>query len=127
MKIKVNPETDASGFGYVEPGQYALRVVSCEQKQGTKAPYLKWECELVDPNVPTTTGKGKPGHIFVNTTLSQEGNAQFQLRRMCEALGLTWDDFDTEEVVGLELEVVLGTREYEGTITNEVKKFIAKA
>ena len=127
MRIQVNPETDSSGFGYVEPGQYTLRVVSCVQKPGTKAPYLNWACELVDPNVPTVTGKGKPGHIFVITTLSQENNAQFQLKRMSEALGLPWDDFDTDEVAGLEFEAILGTREYEGTITNEVKKFIAKA
>ena len=127
MRIQVNPETDSSGFGYVEPGQYTLRVVSCVQKDGPKAPYLNWACELIDPNVPTVTGKGKPGHIFVITSLNQENNAQFQLRRMSEALGLPWEDFDTDEVAGLEFEAILGTHEHNDTITNEVKKFIAKA
>ena len=127
MRINVNPNTDAAGFGYAAPGQYTMRVVKCEVKEGTKAPYLKWEFEFVDPNVQTTTGKGKPGHVFENTTLSQEGNAQFQLRRLCDALGLPWEDFDTEDVVGMEFDAVLGTKEYEGTISNEVKKFVSRS
>ena len=74
MRINVNPETESSGFGYVEAGQYQLRVVACEQVQGKNFPYLKWELEIVD-EVPTVSGKGKPGHVFENTTLKED--AQF--------------------------------------------------
>ena len=77
MRISVNPDTEASsGFGYVEPGQYRVRVVKVEQVAGKKAPYLKWEFELVDVNVKAVgSTPEKPiqvGHVFENTTLSTE-------------------------------------------------------
>lgn len=124
MKITVNPNTDASGFGHVEAGQYRLRVVECTQQPGQNYPYLKWEFELVDPNVKATKEGSKPGHIFENTTLKSEGNAQFRLRQVCDALGLEWGDFDTEDVKGMEFEAELGIKEYQGTLSNEVSKFI---
>lgn len=122
MKITVNPNTEASGFGYVEAGQYRLRVVKVGQAEGPIAPYLKWEMEFTDPNIPTTTGKGKPGHIFENTTLKDE--AQFRLRQLSDALGLEWGTLDTDEVVGMELDAFLKVDEYQGAFSNKIAKFI---
>lgn len=124
MRITVDPNTDSSGFGYAEAGQYRLRVVECEQKEGTNYPYVKWELEFVDANVKATDGKSKVGHVFENTTLKSGENAQFGLKRVCDALGIEWGDFDTEEVKGLELDAHLGVKEYEGNFSNTVKKFI---
>ena len=85
MRITVDPNTDASGFGYAEAGQYRLRVIECTHKEGKNYPYLKWEIEFADANVATTDGKGKPGHIFENTTLKSGENAQFRLKQIGRA------------------------------------------
>lgn len=127
MRINVDPNTEAGGFGYVEAGRYRIRVLKVEQKEGKNYPYLKWEFELADPNIPTTDGKGKPGHIFENTTLKSGDNAQFRLKQVCDALGQEWGEFDTDALIGMELDADLGIHEYQGVFSNDVKKFVAVA
>ena len=127
MRIIVDPNTEVTGFDYVENGLYTLRVVNVEQKQkaGGEFPYLHWEFEIADPNIKGVKGK-QAGHIFKNTTLKPGSNSQFRLRQLCNALGLTWGDFDTEDVKGLECDGYLKVREYNGDFSNEVDKFISK-
>lgn len=125
MKITVDPNTDASGFGHVEAGEYTLRIVSVEHKEGQKAPYLAWKCELADPNIQGVDGK-KPGSIFENTTLKSGDNSQFRLRQLCDALGVPWGDFDTEDCIGVEFQAQLAIKEYNGALSNEIKQFIPK-
>lgn len=125
MKVTVNPNQEASeDFGYVEAGEYELRIVKCEQvqKPGSPYPYLKWNLEFVDANIPTVEPGKKLGSIFENTTLKPD--AQFRLRDLCEALGLTWGDFDTDECIGMELRAKVKIREYNGSLSNEVGKFL---
>lgn len=130
MRITVNPKAEGSGdFGYVAPGEYTLRIVKVEQKMKADGeyPYLKWELELADPNIQTVDrtkdGNSKrAGHIFENTTLKPE--AQFRLRDLCEALGLTWGDFDTDQTIGMTFNAKLTTKEYAGVISNEVAKYV---
>jgi hypothetical protein len=123
MRITVDPNTTSSGFDYVENGLYRLRVV--EVKMAKKDyPYLKWEFEIADPNVKGLKG-GKPGHVFEITTLKSGENAQFRLKQLCDALGLTWGDFDTDETKGMEFDAYLKSKEYQGTISNEVEKYIS--
>ena len=43
---------------------------------------------------------------------------------MIEAAGLSWADFDTEELEGKELTVRVGLREFEGKPRNEVSGYI---
>lgn len=120
MKITVDPNTKASGFGYVEAGEQRLRVIKVTYLEGPKAPYLKWELELTDPNVKATDGESKPGHIFENTTLKAGDNAQFRLKQICDALGVTWGDFDTDELIGTELSANLIIDEYQGKFSNKI-------
>ena len=122
MRITVDPNTESTGFDYVANSAQRLRIVAVTLKK-KEHPYLNWEFELADPNVKGIKG-GKPGHIFEITTLKSGGNAQFRLIQVCEALGLTWGDFDTEEVIGRELDAYLKVREYQGNFSNEVDKFI---
>ena len=124
MKVTVNPNAETGGFGYAEAGSYRLRVVNCSIAEGKNYPYVKWEFEFADPNVKATDDKLKPGHVFENTTLKPEGNAQFRLREICEGLGLTWGDFDTEDTKGLELDAALSVKEYEGVFSNDIKKIV---
>jgi hypothetical protein len=129
MRITVDPSADAGGFGYVEPGKYTLRVKKGEQMSGTKAPYLRWEFEYADPNVQSVPVDGKVlkvGNIFENTTLSTANNGQFRLRQLCDALGVVWGDFDTDDLIGKEFEAQVDVKEYQGTLSNEVKKYIPR-
>lgn len=129
MRITVDPSADAGGFGYAEPGKYTLRIKKCSQESGQKAPYLRWEFEYSDPNIQSVPIDGKVlkvGSIFENTTLSTVNNGQFRLRQLCDALGLVWGDFDTDDVIGAEFEAQVDIKEYQGTLSNEVKKYIPK-
>lgn len=132
MRISVNPEAQPLGdFGYAAPGRYTMRVVSCERKQkaGGDWPYLEWMFEFADPNVQCADNqpgapKKKAGSVFEVTTLKPD--AQGFLRAVCDALGLTWGDFDTEEVRGIEFQAEVKTSEYNGKLKNEVAKFIKR-
>lgn len=123
MKITVDPNTEASGFDYVDSGLYHLRVIDCTPKK-KEHPYLQWRYEIADPNVKGVKG-GKPGNIFEITTLKSGDNAQFKLRQVCDALGLTWGDFDTEDVKGMEFDAYLKAKEYQGVLSNEVDKYVS--
>ena len=123
MKIKVNPDTQAStGFGYALEGEYTLRVVACAQAQGKQYPYLKWTFEFADPNVKATENGKKVGQIFENTTLKED--SQWGIRAVTDALGIEWKDFDTDEVKGLEFQAKVGVEEYQGQFNNKVKKYV---
>lgn len=125
MKINVDINTDASGFGYAEAGKYRLRITKVTSEQGPKAPYLKWVFEFADPNLKPAVEGSKVGNIFENTTLKAGDNAQFRLRQLCDSVGVTWGDFDTDELIGREFNAEVGIKEYNGTLSNEVKKYIA--
>ena len=123
MKITVNPATQASGnFGFAPEGEYQLRVVEAEVRQGKNYPYIAWSFEFVDPNVKTVEEGKQVGKIFENTTLKED--SQFGLRNVTDALGLAWGEFDTDEVKGMTLSAKVGIEEYEGTRKNVVEKFI---
>jgi len=131
MRITVDPDTNASGFGYVSAGRYRLRVVKATNEQGPQAPYIKWEFEFADPNVRSCINdrSGQPlnlGHIFENTTLARGKNSQFRLRQLCESLGLQWGDFDSETTYGMEFDAEVIIDEYNGKFSNKVKTFIPK-
>ena len=125
MKIHVDINADASGFDYAEPGKYVLRVKKVEEKQGPNAPYLNVEMEFADPNILGIKGK-KVGSIWEICTLSTKNNAQFRLRQVVEAVGLTWGDFDTADLVGQELTAEVGTELYQGNMKNIVTKYYQK-
>ena len=127
MKITVDPNTDASGFGYANPGQHQLRVAGCEYKEAKatdKFPGLSWKFEFVDPNTLAAEEGKKVGNIFEYTTLKSGDNAQFRLRQFCDAVGVEWGELETEAFVGLEFEAQVGLDEYQGNMKNVVKKFI---
>ena len=126
MKIHVDPNTDSSGFDYATPGRYALRVAKVTNEKGPKAPYLAWRFEFADVNTIGATGK-KCGNIFENTTLKSGDNAQFRLKQLCDALGVAWGDFDTEDTIGHEFMAEVGTELYQGVMKNVVTKYIPKA
>lgn len=132
MRILVNPEAQPLGdFGYVKEGEYTLRVTRCEQKMkpGGEWPYLEWNFEFADPSIQCINNEpGKPAKkasgIFESTTLKP--TAQGFLRATCDSLGLTWGDFDTDEIIGIEFRAKVGIEEYNGKFKNTVDKFLKR-
>ena len=126
MRVIVDPNADASGFGHADAGRYTLRIVKITEEK-KNFPYLKLEAEFSDPNVKATDGKSKVGHVFENMTLKTENNAQFRLRQFSDALGLTWGDFDTDDVIGMEFEAALNVDLFNPeNPTNKIAKFFPK-
>lgn len=124
MKIQVNPNTDASGFDYVEAGKYTFRVKGVEQKQkqGSPFPYLNWTMEFADANILGVAGK-KVGGIFDITTLKPE--AQFRLRQLSDSLGFDWGDFDTDDCIGREFEAHVTVDLYDPDVPkNKISKYV---
>jgi hypothetical protein len=123
MRINVDPQTDAGGFGIVEAGEYRLRIIGSEIKQGPKAPYIQWTFEHADPNIQATDPTKKLGKIYNNTTLKRGENAQFRLQQLCDAVGQEWRDFDSENLHGLELDVILAIDIYNDVQKNVIKTY----
>ena len=129
MRITVDPSTSSDGFGYAAEGRYTLRVSKVEQKikEGGTFPYLKWTFDFADPNVKSISANNpKVGSIFENTTLKSGDNSQFRLKGLCDALGVTWGDFDTDELIGNTFDAQVNIDNYEGTFSNKVNKFIPR-
>ena len=127
MRVTVNPDAQASQeFGYAAPGEYTLRIKKVDEKRktGGEWPYLQWELEFADPNVKAVEADKRVGAIFEITSLKPD--AQFSLRNICEALGLTWGDFDTDAVTGRECRAKVSIKEYNGRLSNEVERFLKK-
>lgn len=126
-RINVNPNATVSNFEPVAAGTYRMKFIAVEQKmkQGGEHPYLEWQLEQVAQDVKGIHG-GSAGRVYDVTTLKPD--AQFALRGLVEAVGLSWQDFDTEDVIGREVDVVLslGTNQ-SGKPRNEVEKYIRAA
>lgn len=124
MRVTVNPDAQASSdFGYAAPGDYTLRIKDCKEKTkpGGEWPYLEWQFVFADPNVKAVEEGKAVGSVFEVTSLKPD--AQFNLRDLCEALGLTWGDFDTDVTKGMEFRARVGTEIYNKRIKNVIEKY----
>jgi hypothetical protein len=107
------------------PGEFHVRIVSADHRQGAKAQYLGWRLEVIDSADPEDNGYT----LFYNTPI--EGRGIGILVSFCNALGTKFPTPLTAEWVeslyGLELDVEVTVGEYNGNTRNEVKKAIAQS
>ena len=107
------------------PGEFHVRIVSADHRQGAKAQYLGWRLEVIDSAAPEDNGYPR----FYNTPI--EGRGIGILVSFCNALGTKVPTPLTAEWVeslyGLELDVEVTVGEYNGNTRNEVKKAIAQS
>lgn len=128
MRIQITNEEQSTGFELAFPGTYQATLSDVTNAAGPKGPYAKWSIELlgVDRNSEGVPLAGKKvGRVFETTTL-MEGK-RWRLAQMAKAAGLNPTNFDTEELVGKQVTVVIDVEKDEGYAPrNVVKKFLAR-
>jgi hypothetical protein len=63
--------------------------------------------------------------VFDNGIVLSPAEKQGKLKSFVEACGKNWNEMsDTDELVGLELQVNIGLEEYEGVQKNVVKRYV---
>lgn len=115
--IKVDFSDADVEFSPVEPGEYRAQIVSVEQREAreTGKPYLNVGFQLLD--------NGR--RVWRNYSLQPQ--ALWALKQLLVAAGVDPEqlsgetELDTDELVGAEVTVTIGHREWEGTVRAEVR------
>lgn len=124
-----------SGFDIVKPGNYRMRIQGSEKmaaiqtfvsKSGNKC--AKVRLVYVDPGscvkLDETPAKN-PGSIIDSSLVMEPRDKQGKLRGLVEACGKDWNSISSlRDLEGCEVTVQVGTRTYEGNISNEAKRYI---
>ena len=124
INAKDLPEDTMGDFSPLPDGEYQVRIAKCElkdTKDGT-GNYLNFQLAV-------TEGKYAKRVIFAMVTLKNKSDkaeqiGHGQLRTIMEACGIP-SLSDTDQLVGGNLVVRVGSREYNGTMQNEVKGYKA--
>jgi hypothetical protein len=103
----------------VDEGEYAVKVVSIEEKEGDKAPYISWKFEVLDE------GKFEGATLYNNTSLSDQ--SLWNLRQMMECMGFEVErkatEIDLDEMIDAELGVVVTHEDYQGSPRSRVSGY----
>ena len=135
MRINVNSEVQsASGFPLWAPGKYGLRVKELESTTAsTGKAQLKVRLEPVaevlgEEGGPLSTPGTLVDYITVDPIQSKSGGMFSFLRAFVESAGLSWADFDTDELIGREVTAVVAIEpDNKGTNRNRVKRYVKAA
>lgn len=126
-RITVNPNAEVKSFQPVKAGTYTMRVAEVvdrtpDGKNDLKVTleHVAIQSELIGVDDRPLTSD--PSNVFAYLQLKEEW--QGKLRAFVEACGLHWSDFDTEDLQGLELDVVLAVDEYQGVKNNKAARFL---
>lgn len=128
MRIQIPQEEQSSGFELAYPGTYTATIVDRKDASGPQGPYGKWGIDLVgvernSEGVPLN-GK-KVGRVFETTTYM--AGKRWRLSQMAAAAGLNASDFDTDELLGRSVVVVVDVAKDEGyKPRNVIKTFVKR-
>ena len=130
-RITVDPTVEsATGFPVWAAGRYTLRIAEVEQatsKSGKPMLSLTLEAvgEVLDKNGSALGNAGKIwDRVMVDPITGKNGNQVSFLRPLIEAAGLTWGDFDTDDLVGKEVQAQVAIEEYQGQERNGIGRYI---
>lgn len=127
-RISVNPNAEVGGFVPVQAGTYTLRIEGFEERTSKEGkPYLSWRMAITTPKdgIIGTDGQalsGNPASVFYSTRTDEE--AQGMLRGLVEKVLGEWREFDTDELVGKEVEATLKEDTYAGNVKNVVGRIL---
>ena len=128
MRIQITTEEQSTGFELAFPGTYQATIIGVTNAAGPKGPYAKWDIELqgVDRNSEGVPLAGKKvSRIYESTTL-MEGK-RWRLAQMAKAANLNVASFDTDELVGKTVSVLVDVQKDDGYAPrNVIKKFLAR-
>ena len=119
-KIGVNLNEVEDVSKPIPAGQYVVRILKAEKATGSESgeEYIHWEVEIVE-------GENKGRHLFFNTSLQPK--ALWNVKKLLEVAKVVINkdgSFNTEDAIGAEFTAVVGQREYEGKVTNEVTDYL---
>jgi len=133
--ITVNPQAEAdAGFEIAQPGVYRMRIEGATNfpavQEFTSAKgntCLKVRMVFADPTSVTTdknTVAKNLGSIVDSGLVVAPAEKQGKLRSLVEACSLPWADFDTDQLVGKELQAKVAIEEYNGTKRNNITRYL---
>lgn len=129
-RLNANPTVEANAaFDLVKPGEYTMRVEEVSEFT-SQSGNTCWKARLSYANPAETTKldgtpAANPGQIFDNGLVVFPPEKQGKVRSFVEALGRSWADLDSDELIGLECTVKVGLEEYNGEQRNVVKRYLA--
>ena len=124
----VMPDTrDAEDMGAHEPATYRAKIESCEAAKGKEK-----GTAMIVPNFAISTPDGKKFHRKAYLVVEGAGAGGFeQLLRAChldsvaDALRASGPQpFDTDVLVGQEVNVILNNEEYKGQMRDSINGFL---
>lgn len=128
-RLNANPNAEASvEFEVVAPGVYRMRVESIEEFVAQSGSTC-WRTRMtyVDPSS-LTKEDGTPcsnaGGIIDSGLVASPAEKQGKLRSFVEACGMAWADLDSEDLIGCELDVKVGTDEWQGNRKNVASRYL---
>lgn len=124
-----------SGFDVVKPGVYRMRIQGSERmpaiqtftsSKGNKC--AKVRLTYVDPSACVKlddTPAKNPGSLIDSSLVMEPREKQGKLRGLVEACGKDWNSMSSlRDLEGCEVNVQVGTRTYEGNLSNEIKRYV---
>ena len=118
MHIKINKFAEVKSGGDPLPaGVYLATITGAEVKQSKSS-----DSKMIVVEFTVSDGDFAKRKLFRNFSLSEK--ALGFLKELCEKghIEFTDDGLDTENMLGAELSLQVGQREYEGKLNNEVEK-----
>ena len=127
-----NTNVEASvAFDVVKPGTYRMRIDSVDEFTAQSGNTC-WRIRFVyvDPtSLEKLDGTGlanNPGSLLDSGFVVIPTEKQGKLRGLVEAVGLTWAEMtDSDVLLGKEVDVKVGTEEYNGETVNRTKRYLA--
>lgn len=138
-RITVNPNAEANAaFDIVKPGVYQMRIQGSETfaavqeftaKSGNQCIKVRLvyadptACYKEDGNLARTLGS-----IIDSSIVIAPAEKQGKLRSVVESAGLSWTDFDTEDLASRELSVKIGVElDQNGEKRNFIQRYLKAA
>lgn len=121
-KVKVDFTDVSDSMGAVAPGKYIARVKAITKEEGAKAPYLKWELQILS---------GSAKGLSINHITSLSANALFNLRDTLLAIGVKVPKsavaIDTDKFIGKQLGIEVVLRKVDDKEYPNIKKVYSMA
>lgn len=123
----ITPDLSQVSSGAIEPGTYPAKIIAVEFKESKKGN------PMIVPKFEVTIGEGKTRTRQAHLVVTGESAFGFeQLLRathfddVADSLKSAPKPFDTDQLIGQELQVVIDSDSYNGQLTDKIKTYLRK-